>query len=38
MDGKFEVGTKITRGWTYQSGVNATLEFQPKVQKEILMQ
>ena len=36
LDGTSEVGHKIDKGWIYQTGMRAELEFIPTIQREIL--
>ena len=36
LDGTGEVGTKTKRGWVYQTGLRAELEFRPTIQREVL--
>ena len=36
LDGIGEVGHKVDKGWVYQTGMRAELEFVPTIQREIL--
>ena len=38
MEGTGEVGHKVEKGWIYQTGIRAELEFTPSIQREILFE
>ena len=36
LEGAGEVGLKVEKGWIYQKGIKADLEFSPTIQREVL--
>ncbi len=38
LEGKCKVGAEGSRGWYYQDGFEVNLRFQPKVQREVLVE